>query len=112
MNFCASTCIDDFNNLSQKVGLLFDITLCIGTPLILIILCELLSTSYAVFLLTTERKAYIVQSGRFEIVEEFGCANASIYSGLTLLFINFVPVTSSVLSLTLYSRKLISYSFL
>lgn len=59
-----------------------------------------------------EWKAYIIQSGRFEIVEEFGCANASIYSGLTLLFINFVPVTSSVLSLTLYSRKLAFLFFL
>lgn len=54
MNSCVSACMVDINNLLQKAGLLFDITLCIGIPVILIILCELLPISSVAFSLMSE----------------------------------------------------------
>jgi len=74
-------------------GFLFDLFVCLGTPII-----EM--TLY-----------YIVQSSRFQIIEEFGCINALESAGLSILLANSLGIIISLLSLTMYSPILIRKYF-
>lgn len=46
---------------------------------------------------------YIVQAGRFEILEEYGCSGEAVNAGLTII-VDSIPIIFSVISITFYSR--------
>lgn len=95
--------------LAQKLNLLVDLSLCLGTPAIHIALCELYNNSLSLRKPHVSVKDYVAQANRFEIIEEVGCLNATGTSVLAVLLVNIIPITFPVLSLTLYSR---TFSFL
>lgn len=47
---------------------------------------------------------YIVQAGRFEILEEYGCSGEAVNAGLTIIIVDSIPIIFSVISITFYSR--------
>lgn len=48
---------------------------------------------------------YIVQTNRFQIVEEFGCSSLVGVNGLELLLMISIPIFFPLATLTLYSRE-------
>ena len=51
-------------------------------------------------------KDYVVQGVRFEIFEEVGCLGAYGSFGLSVLLLDYAPLSFPVFSLLLYSRTL------
>lgn len=88
----------------QKLGLLVDLALCLGTPLVLMPLGESDGHQLSGILVSWTFEAYLVQEGRFRIIEEYGCSSVSAPAGFTVMLSASPPIIFSVLSLTLYSR--------
>jgi len=70
-------------------SLLVDLSLCLGAPILFILL------------------SYVVQPIRFSIIEEIGCIGAGVNAGLTILLVGGPPLIFCVISLALYSPRLI-----
>ena len=47
----------------------------------------------------------VVQTGRFQIIEEVGCLSSTGNFGLEVLLLDSLPIIPPLISLTLYSRK-------
>lgn len=48
---------------------------------------------------------YVVQDGRYVIVEELGCDNAEDFSGLSIILIDSWSIIFPLISLIFYARK-------
>ena len=62
-------------------------------------ICIYISVSLTAF------KDYIVQSNKFQIIEEYGCANVTGPFGLTFLLLDSMQLLFPLTSLTLYARE-------
>lgn len=48
---------------------------------------------------------YIVQGARYEVLEELGCANTEVLSGLSIILIESWSIIFPFISLVYYARK-------
>lgn len=94
------------SSISQKRNeIIFDLSLCVGLPIVIMSLCEFRKIRCTNSMLKSE-KDFIVQGARFVILEEFGCGSAEVDTGLTILIVSGWRSLLPAISVLFYCRKL------
>lgn len=87
--------------------LIFDMSVCLGFPVVMMALCELLAHCSPFLSLSTPciSSDYFVQAAPYTIYEDLGCSSAVLEWGLSLILIHMWTVIPSTISVLFYCRE-------